>query len=124
MKNLKDTKGITLIALVITIIILLILAGISIGALSGDNGLIKEAKQGKEQAEAKGERDLLGIAIVSAMQKDTYGKLTKENLDTELDKEPGSGKYESEQLGDEIQVTFIDSGRSYLVDSKGDIVSQ
>ena len=88
------------------------------------NTVIKEAKQGKEQAEAKGERDLLGIAIVSAMQKDTYGKLTKENLDTELDKEPGSGKYESEQLGDEIQVTFIDSGRSYLVDSKGDIVSQ
>ena len=43
----KETKGITLIALIITIIILLILAGISISALGGENGLFTRAKQAK-----------------------------------------------------------------------------
>lgn len=121
MKNLKETRGITIIALTITIIILLILAGISVGTLTSDNGLLKETNKGKEQAEIKSEKDLLDIAIISAMQKDAYNKVTKENLDTELDKEPGSEKYTSEQVGDEIKITFIDGGRSYLVNSKGDV---
>ena len=43
----KNEKGITLLVLIVTIIILLILAGITIGALTGDNGLIKNARQSK-----------------------------------------------------------------------------
>ena len=38
-RNAKKNKGITLIALVITIIVLLILAGVTIASLSGDNGI-------------------------------------------------------------------------------------
>ena len=44
---MKEHKGITLVALVITIIILLILAGISIATLTGENGLFKRAKDAK-----------------------------------------------------------------------------
>ena len=44
---MKEQKGITLVALVITIIILLILAGISIATLTGENGLFKRAKDDK-----------------------------------------------------------------------------
>ena len=47
MENLRRNKGITLVALVITIIVLLILAGIAIVALTGDNGLLVRAKQAK-----------------------------------------------------------------------------
>ena len=55
-KSLKASNGITLIALVITIIVLLILAGISISMLSGDNSILQkatDAKQASERAEAK-----------------------------------------------------------------------
>ena len=45
----KNVKGITLVALVITIIILLILAGITIMALTGDNGLFTRAQQAKNK---------------------------------------------------------------------------
>ena len=45
----KGNKGITLIALVITIIVLLILAGVTIAALSGDNGILTRAKEAKEK---------------------------------------------------------------------------
>ena len=50
-KMKKNTRGITLIALVITIIVLLILAGITIAALSGDNGILTRAKEAKEKTE-------------------------------------------------------------------------
>lgn len=47
MNKLKSKKGITLVALVVTIVVLLILAGVSINAVLGDNGIIK--KQIKQQ---------------------------------------------------------------------------
>ncbi len=47
--SFKTAKGITLIALVITIIILLILAAVAIGTLTGDNGLIKRAQDAKNK---------------------------------------------------------------------------
>jgi len=50
-KKLKQQNGITLIALVITIIVLLILAGVSIAMLTGDNGIITQAKLAKEKTE-------------------------------------------------------------------------
>ena len=51
MKIKKKEVGITLIALVITVIVLLILAGVTIAALSGDNGILTRAKEAKEKTE-------------------------------------------------------------------------
>ena len=45
----KDVKGITLIALVITIIVLLILAAVSIAMLTGENGLLQKATKAKKE---------------------------------------------------------------------------
>ena len=46
-QKLKESKGITLIALVITIIVLLILAGVAIATLTGENGILTQANKGK-----------------------------------------------------------------------------
>ena len=48
---LKSTKGITLIALVITIIVLLILAGVSIAMLTGENGILTQAQRAKNETD-------------------------------------------------------------------------
>ena len=48
---MKNNKGITLVALVVTIIVLIILAGISINLILGDNGIITIAKKAKENTE-------------------------------------------------------------------------
>ncbi len=62
MKNLKNQKGITLVALVVTIIVLLILAGVSLSLVAGSNGIMtravnatnaNESGTGAEQAELK-----------------------------------------------------------------------
>ena len=50
-QKLKNNKAITLIALVVTIVVLLILAGISISLVVGDNGLIRKSKDAKKQYE-------------------------------------------------------------------------
>ena len=47
----KNTKGITLITLVVTIIVLLILAGVGISMLTGQNGILTQAKRAKEETE-------------------------------------------------------------------------
>ena len=46
---LKGQKGITLVALVVTIIVLIILAGVSIALVLGDNGLVDKAKTGANE---------------------------------------------------------------------------
>ncbi len=53
----NKTKGITLIALVITIIVLLILAGVSIAMLTGENGILTQAKRAKEETEEAAARE-------------------------------------------------------------------
>ena len=57
--NLSKDKGITILLLTITIIVLLILAGITITALTGENGLIKNAGQAKEETEISNEKEIL-----------------------------------------------------------------
>ena len=92
-KEQKKNKGITLIALVITIIVLLILAGVTIATLTGNNGLLTktgEAKQVNKEAEIK-ERIILAA---NAAKTNNLGKLTKELLEEELTKEFGANNYE------------------------------
>ena len=61
MKN--NQKGITLIALVITIIVLLILAGISIAMLTGENGILGRAKDAGANSKVAEAKEQVGLAI-------------------------------------------------------------
>lgn len=63
---MKNQKGITLIALVITIIVLLILAGVSIAMLTGQNGLLTKANQSNEKTQEAEVRENVEIAISAA----------------------------------------------------------
>ena len=66
---MKNNKGITLVALVVTIVVLLILAGVSINLVLGDNGIIAKAQEAKtKQAEAS-ENDLKGMnSLIEQME--------------------------------------------------------
>ena len=118
--NFKNTKGITLIALVITIIVLLILAGVTISALSGDNGILTNATKAKEQTEISNEKDAVSLAVGGALAEDEGNIITYDNLVKEFDQNPGSGKYTLDGTGP-FTVTFTDSGRAYLIDENGKI---
>ena len=64
MNKLKEKKGITLIALVVTIIVLLILAGVAISTLTGNNGLLEKAQYAAEQMEVAKFKDEAGLAYM------------------------------------------------------------
>ena len=63
---LKTNKGITLIALVITIIVLLILAGVSIAMLTGNNGILTQSTNARDDTEKAGIADKVNMAIQAA----------------------------------------------------------
>ena len=90
-KIFKSTKGITLIALVVTIIILLILAGVSIAMLTGNNGVLTQAKSAKEKTGEKGEQERVNLAASSAMTLG-MGTITTENLNKAIQDEFGASK--------------------------------
>jgi len=80
--RIKESKGITLVALVVTIIVLIILAGVSINLILGENGIIRQAQLASEaynQAAAKEKEDLLEL--------ENMLKLDQEIEEDEEDKE-------------------------------------
>lgn len=66
MKELKNRKGITLVALVITVIALLILAGVTIAALTGQNGILNKSKEAEEENNKKTATEMMNLKITSA----------------------------------------------------------
>ena len=122
-RNLKiqTQKGITLLVLVVTIIVLLILAGITIGALTGENGIIKNARESKEQTEIANEKEILEKATVEAMGKNKYGNIEENELQSALNQETGEGKTEAVDIGEEFEVLFKESNRYYTVDKDGNV---
>lgn len=96
-RKLKNKKGITLIALVVTIVVLLILAGVSVSVVADKNGIIQNSQETKEQTRAamvEEERDLWkleGQIYQSDSEKETLEKvlerLEKENTITKEEKQ-------------------------------------
>ena len=99
---MRNQKGVTLIALVITIIVLLILAGVSIAMLTGDNGILTQAKSAKISQIEGQVREEVNLAVQAAKMDaenkavtTNTGFLAEENLgavETELVKDLTSPK--------------------------------
>lgn len=117
----KKNTGITLIALVITIIVLLILAGVTISTLTGQNGILTNATKAKEENEIGKEKEIVKTAATAAYTKTLGQEIREEDLKTELDQNPGDGKYTLTQKEDTFIIKFTDSNRSYLVDQLGKV---
>ncbi len=79
----KTEKGITLVALVVTIVVLLILAGVSINTVLGDDGIIKKAKEAAEatkRASAEEEMNRLVLEYQLAKNDETLESFLKEKV--------------------------------------------
>ena len=79
----KEMKGITLIALVITIVVLMILAGVSINTVLGDDGIIKKAKEAAEttkRASAEEEMNRLVLEYQLAKNDETLESFLQEKV--------------------------------------------
>ena len=92
----KANKGITLIALVITIIVLLILAGVSIATLTGDNGILAKAQNAKDLTNQKTAEEEVQIEVLGSL--DNSGNINIEDLNSNLISHLTGVKYNEEAL--------------------------
>ena len=118
-KRVKE-NGITLIALVVTIVVLLILAGVSISMLTGNNGIITQAQNAKNKTEEAEEKEKIQLAVLDAISKEN--DLTEENLQEEIDDEFGSGEtkvYPNEEGA--FTVIFQNKDTNYRIEEDGTV---
>ena len=83
----KSKKGITLVALVVTIVVLLILAGVSINLVLGNNGIIARAKDAETKSAEASENDLKGMnSLIEQMESTLNGGSSDNKEDDGLGK--------------------------------------
>ena len=97
----KNARGITLLALVITIIVLLILAGVTINALSGENGILKRATQAKSKTGRANALEQINLAIITA-RTEGLGQVDKTVLRDEITKAGMTVKTDGDDLPYEV----------------------
>ena len=124
MNNRKKERGITLIALAVTIIVMLILAGVTIASLISENGIIKQAQQVKTKNEISKEKEDISRAITASLLKNGDGKIELNDLQDELNKENGEGKTEVADGGDMYEILFKETNRLYTIDKEDNTISQ
>ncbi len=120
-KIFKSTKGITLIALVVTIIILLILAGVSIAMLTGNNGVLTQGKRAKEETTVGHEREAAQMAYTGAKAKKLGEEVTAEDVNEQL---TINGENATATEGTNKIIVTFESGKKYIIDQNGNITQK
>ena len=118
----EEERGITLITLIITVIVLLILAGITVSNLTGDNGIIKKAEEARNETEiAQGKEELQGKYMENYVNKlekvtvDEFLEYLEEGINTKTENGKNyaevEGKiYEIKEENGQIQIEYIERG--------------
>lgn len=93
----KSNKGITLIALVITIIVLLILAGISIATLTGENGVLTKASEAERKTDIEDTKEQIKIELMGAFD-DKGNSYTNQDVINAVKKITGKETVENTEI--------------------------
>ena len=123
-KNVNNSRetGITLIALVITVIVLLILAAVSISTLTGENGILTRVDEARTQTEIGEEIEKIELSATGALAKDNGGIIIEKYLEDELSSYIGKRNIDYQLTGTgPFVVKYLDSGRSYIVEEDGNV---
>ena len=116
-EQLKINKGITLIALVITIIVLLILAGVTIATLTGDNGILTKAQNAKEKNAQKTVEEQINLAVQASRINEGL-VIDKDILEQEL---TNNGIEITKSENDELPWTVKKDGYVYTISENGEV---
>ena len=117
--KIKQKNGITLIALVITIIVLLILAGVSIAMLTGQNGILTQAQNAKTTTEDKSAEEKIKLAVMAARAQ-SEGALDADKLVAEITNNYGGT---ATKTGTGFPVNATVDGKSFTIDGDGNVTS-
>lgn len=119
--NVKKEKnqGITLIALIVTIVVLLILAGVTISAISGNESVMEKAQEAKEKTDISNEKEAIQLAVVNVIAKTSnISEIDENELETELSDSTTSITKD----GDHWDVTG-NTGTEYIIKDDGTVLT-
>jgi urease beta subunit len=120
--NYKKENGITLVGLIVTIIVILILAAITLMFAFGKNGVLTQTENSRIQTDIAREKELIRLEVYGSYGQDSP-KLHIDVLDYNVRKNiPNTITDGSTEWP--LKVTYTDSGRSYWVDIWGNIYLQ
>ena len=117
MKN----KGITMISLVVTIVLLLIISGVTIGLVTENNGIFIKALESRKTAEIGAEKEKLQMAVIQTMQDSEELKIEKEKLEQNLIMNIGQNEIKLKDDEDGYLVKIIKTNRYYNINKNGEI---
>ena len=119
----KNAKGITLIALVITIIVLLILAGVTIATLTGDNGILNQAGKAKDKTTEAESIERVQVEVAGSYGLD--GTIDKDQLNKNLGNiaglKIGESNFGGENIVKELPATVTLNGYDIGIDANGGV---
>ena len=119
----KENKGVTLIALAVTVIVLLIISGVTISYMTGENGIINQSKESKKFAGTVEEKEVLNTSVAAAVGKSSKSKVEENNLKKYLNQNVGDEvkDYTLEKRDGYYSVTFTATGNEYAVWENGTV---
>lgn len=117
-RKVETNYGITLIALVITIIVLLILAGVTIATLTGENGILTKATKSKEDTVIGREKEEIVVAQNGAKTNNLGQIVTAEEFNEQF---TANGTKATASGSNPIKVTFTETNHVYEVNEKEEI---
>ena len=121
----KLENGITLIALIITIVVLLILAGVSIAMLTGQNGILSQVNNAREKTDKATEVEKIQIAILgSSISINGYTKIDTDSFIRELQKQFQNQSINVEPSKDGSFMVNIGNKKYYINNDKNLISSE
>lgn len=120
---MERNGGITLIALVVSIILLLILAGASISMLTGQNGILNKAREAKEITEISSEKEKIELAYTNLYTKymTNNNEKIKNDIENDLQKLLGENKITVTNCGNGLDVLINEKNYYYTIEEDGTI---
>ena len=115
----RNERGVTLIALVVTIVVLLILAGVTIATLTGENGIIQRAVEAREKTEVATLEEKIKLITAESIINEYAGdseEKTAQEIQNELN---GQGENVLVVQWDKYIIYDLDKNKEYRVMSDG-----
>ena len=114
----RKNSGVTLIALIITIIVLLILAGVTIAMVVGDNGILNRATEAADKSSLEDARERIQLEVIGSY--DNLGNLDMDKLKENLEKNLG---IDTGEVGDRLPTgTITLDGNEFYIDENENVL--
>lgn len=118
MKTYNENRGITIIALVLTIILLLMLSGISISMLTGNNSILYRTANSKEKTDNSSDTEIIKLSYLNCLTKNQK-KITKKDLKESLEQ---NGKNVDVLIdNDSFLILNKDTNKKYRLSNSGSV---